>query len=156
MHGPPAVACRFNRSPQPALLLVFVGSLTVFMMGLLCFQTFAWPWIALVLLALSLNANAWSHWWKSPEGLLQWSGEQWHWTGWSLSPRCSVQWVYDFQTWGLVKIENENRQSQWLWLHQGSAGDETWQAIRRALLASRAQVHGSIQHNTTSAHHPTF
>lgn len=156
MHGPPAVAFRFNRSPQPAFLLAFVACLTLFMLGLVWFHTFAWTWIALVLLALSLNAHAWSRWWKSPEGVLQWGGEQWSWTGWPLSPACSVQWVYDFQTWGLVKIENEKRQSHWLCLHKGTTSDAKWQAIRRALLASRVQVHGASRHNATSASYSPF
>ena len=147
MHGPPAVACRFSRSPPLAYLLVGVACLTAFMLAWLWFHTSVWAWISLVLLALFLNAYAWLQWWRSPEGVLQWDGDQWHWTAWSLSPACSVQWIYDFQTWGLVKIGNEQRQSQWLWLHKGANDHERWQAFRRALLSTRSLANGLSQHN---------
>ncbi len=147
MHGPPAVACLLSRSPQPAYLLVGAACLTAFMLAWLWIHTPLWTWISLALLALSLNAFAWFQWWRSAEGVLQWDGDQWHWTAWLLSPACSVQWIYDFQTWGLVKIGNEQRQSQWLWLHKGANDHERWQAFRRALLSTRSLAHGSSQHN---------
>lgn len=151
MHGPPAVACRFSRSPQPAFHLVVVGCLTLITLGGLGSSTFQWTWLGWALLAFYVNAQAWFLWWRSAQGDLQWDGDQWHWTSWTRSPACSVDWVYDFQTWGLVRIENEKRQSQWLWLHKGATDDVQWQAIRRALLATRAHVQGVSQHNATSA-----
>jgi hypothetical protein len=151
VHGPPAVACRFSRSPQPALLLAVVACLTLFTLGCLVSSTSQWTWMVLALLALYLNAQAWFQWWQSVQGDLQWDGDQWHWSSWTLSPACSVDWVYDFQTWGLVRIENEKRQSQWLWLHKGATDDAQWQAIRRALLATRGHAQGANRHNATSA-----
>ena len=156
MHGPPAVAYRFTRSPQPANLLVLVGCLTVFILGLLWAHTSVRVWIPLALLALTVNAVAWRQWWRSPEGVLLWDGDQWHWSAWLLSPVCSIQWVFVFQTWGLVKIGNDKRQSAWLWLHEGSNNHERSLALRRALLATRGLVNGLNQSNEAAAPSQSF
>lgn len=141
MHLPPAAQWRLGRGRAHAALLVLAVALHLLLLFFLRGQVAPAAWWGLLALALALLLHASWRWWKSPVGVLRWTGREWHWmpAGSMQDVQvCVLLWVLDLQTVALVHAGPEGRRgtSRWLWLERGAQSPLAWMALRRALLAS--------------------
>lgn len=137
MYGPPAISYSVDRSRWHAAALLGLCALalcgTVYATAAQAANPYVltlWPvW----LLATAFAALAW---WRSPQGLLQWDGEQWFWGAES----CQAHLQWDFQTCLVVRLARDGRRTQWLVLEQGDG--RQWRALRRALANAHKEFTG--------------
>ncbi|MFM6991880.1 MAG: hypothetical protein ACKOWD_11445 [Rhodoferax sp.] len=100
----------------------------------------AWTVLALGCLATCALA-AWS-WWKSPAGVLVWSGRRWAWQTADEHQACELDWRVDFQSLVLVLLTTQAGARRWLWVERDDQNAAAWPPFRRALVASRLHVDG--------------
>ena len=95
-------------------------------------------WRGLLAMAWALLLHAGWRWWKSPLGVLLWTGLEWHWLQGPAVQIGTLRWVLDLQTMALVHFgpKGGSGASCWLWLERGAQSPLAWTALRRALLAS--------------------
>ena len=141
MHLPPAAQWSIGRGRAHAVVLVLAAVLHLLLLFFLWGQVAPAAWWGLLVLALVLLLHAAWRWWKSPMGVLRWTGSEWHWLQAKLMQEvqvCALRWVLDLQTVALVHAGPEDRTgtSRWLWLERGVQSAAAWTALRRALHAS--------------------
>lgn len=152
MHLPPAAQWRLGRGRAHAVLLVLAAAIHLLLLVLLWGQVATAAWWGLLALALALVLHAGWRWWKSPVGVLRWTGREWHWMQAGSMQEvqvCALRWVLDLQTVALVHAGAAARSgaNRWLWLERGAQSAAAWTALRRALLASA----NSAPSNTSTA-----
>jgi hypothetical protein len=145
MHLPPAAQWRLGRGRAHAALLVLAVALHLMLLFFLRGQVAPAAWWGLLALALALLLHANWRWWKSPVGVLRWTGREWHWMparAVQEAPVCVLRWVLDLQTVALVHAGPDGGRgtSRWLWLERGAQSPLAWTALRRALLASSTRA----------------
>jgi len=141
MHLPPAAQWRLGRGRAHAALLILAAALHLLLLSFLWSQVAPAAWWGLLALSLALLLHASWRWWKSPVGMLRWTGREWHWmpAGSMQDVQvCVLRWVLDLQTVALVHsgAAAGSGTSRWLWLERGAQNPLAWMALRRALLAS--------------------
>jgi len=138
MHLPPAAQWRLGRGRAHAALLILAAALHLILLFFLRGQVAPAAWWGLLALALALLLHASWRWWKSPVGVLRWTGLEWHWLQAPAVQVCVLRWVLDLQTVALVHsgAAAGSGTSRWLWLERGAQNPLAWMALRRALLAS--------------------
>jgi hypothetical protein len=150
MHLPPAAQWRLGRGRAHAALLVLAAAIHLLLLFFLRGQVAAAAWWGLTALALALLLHASWRWWKSPVGVLRWTGREWHWMPAGAMQDvqvCVLRWVLDLQTVALVHAgaATGSGASRWLWLERGAQNAPAWTALRRALLASSASRNSAGQ-----------
>ena len=75
---------------------------------------------------------------KSPSGILCWSGVRWTWEGFPDNAPTQVECVLALPRFVLVRVCAEQCPVTWLWLTPG-ATDDGWSALRRALVFAHSQ-----------------
>lgn len=150
MHLPPAAQWRLGRGRAHAVLLVLAAAIHLLLLFFLWGQVAPAAWWGLLALALALVLHAGWRWWKSPVGVLRWTGREWHWMP---APVCALRWVLDLQTVALVRARPEggSGSSRWLWLERGAQSAAAWTALRRALLASATNTEQETLRAQTAA-----
>lgn len=88
-------------------------------------------------------------WHSSPQGLLQWDGSQWLWSGFAGAGVRSLDLVLDLQWLLLVQLRSEHGKTVYLFLDQ-RPGHADWLALRRAVLA-RPPAPGNVDDEDTVA-----
>jgi len=138
MDLPPAAQWSIGRGRAHAVVLVLAAVIHLLLLFFLWDQVAPAAWWGLLALALVLLLHASWRWWKSPVGVLRWTGSEWHWLQAPVIQVCALRWVLDLQTVVLVYADPEygSRASRWLWLERGAQSPLAWSALRRALLAS--------------------
>jgi hypothetical protein len=96
-------------------------------------QQDVWRTAMLVCFWLALSLRAWWAWRNSPEGILRWDGDAWHWEHFSGGLR-SVHVHYDFQSLMWIRFVPERGRSVGLCLDSAHADMDNWLAVRRALV----------------------
>lgn len=141
MHLPPAASWRIGRGRAHAALLIVMAAFHFLLLFFLRGQVAPAAWWGLLALALALLLHAGWRWWKSPVGVLRWSGREWQWmrTGSMQEVQvCALRWVLDLQTVALVHAgaAGGSGPNRWLWLERGAQSAAAWTALRRGLLTS--------------------
>ena len=138
MHLPPAAQWRLGRGRAHATLLILAAATHLLLLSFLWSQVAPAAWWGLLALSLAILLNAGWRWWKSPAGVLRWTGREWHWLQATTVQVCALRWVLDLQTVALVHAGPEDGAgtNRWLWLERGAQSPLAWMALRRALLAS--------------------
>lgn len=117
-------------------------------------HTAAAGWSLLLVLSGVLCCCAVNSWWRSPSGLLQWTGVVWCWTHQAgdvsepVQQACEVRWTMDFQSVVLVHLRPNSGPGAgfWIWPERRTGNSNAWDALRRALLVSHrlSQRAGSL------------
>ncbi len=141
MHLPPPAQWRHGRSRAHAALLTLAAASYAVLLFFLWHQVDPAAWSGLFVLALVLLLHASWRWWKSPVGVLRWTGREWHWLQSQAVPAaqvCAVRWMLDLQTVALVHAapQSGSGANRWLWLERGAQSAAAWMALRRAMLAN--------------------
>jgi hypothetical protein len=96
-------------------------------------STFVFAAVAAVLLLAGVAARI--CWRGTKQGQLHWDGQCWRWetqAGDTLATEQSICVIADFQSWLLIRMENQFHARQWLWLERKNAPDY-WLDLRRAI-----------------------
>ena len=141
MHLPPPAQWRVRRGRAHAALLMLAAAIHLLLLFCLRSQVAPTAGSGLLALVVALLLHAGWRWWKSPVGLLRWTGREWHWrqAGSAQDAQvCTLRWVLDLQTVALVHLgaASGSGAHRWLWLERGTHNATAWTALRRALLAS--------------------
>ena len=97
---------------------------------------------------IGAGVAALSGWKHTPSGQLAWDGEAWRWESPSYrtgSTEQELAVVADFQHMLLLRAENHEGASLWLWLER-STMPERWLAVRRAVYSPHRSV-VAVQHD---------
>ncbi len=142
MHLPPSAQWRLGRSSAHGFLLMLAEAINFFLLFFLQGQTAHSTWWGLLALASALLLHAGLRWWKSPVGVLRWTGREWHWVQAGAVQVGALRWVLDLQTVALVHVGPASGRgaSRWLWLERGVQSPAAWTALRRALVASVSEA----------------
>jgi hypothetical protein len=82
---------------------------------------------------------AWLGWRNAPVGQLHWDGQDWRWESQgypSGTPVLALSVALDLQRTLLLRLENHDNASLWLWAHR-AAMPERWLDLRRAVYSRR-------------------
>ncbi|MDP1564871.1 MAG: hypothetical protein Q8L91_01230 [Polaromonas sp.] len=141
MHNAPPVAYPLGRSHFQgwALAGFWLAGLLVILGWWLGAPGFDWRigWALAALVAAGVAA--WLGWRNAPVGQLHWDGQFWRWespgyqTG---TPVLALSVALDLQRILLIRLDNHDHASMWLWAHQ-SACPEHWLDLRRAVYSRR-------------------
>jgi hypothetical protein len=148
MHNAPSVAYPLGRSRfQGALLLgLWLAGALVTALWWLATPDAAWRFglSAVTLLAAGMAAGL--AWRNSPAGQLRWDGQDWCWEsrGYPSGTRVrSLSVALDFQRILLIRLENHDHATLWLWA-QRAAMPERWLDLRRAVYSRRKALPAAL------------
>lgn len=141
MHLPPAAQWQLGRGRVHAAMLIAAAALQFLLLFFLGTHVAPAAWWGLLALASALLLHAGARWWKSPVGVLRWTGQEWQLLQGQQAPSaqvCTLRRVLDFETVVLVCVcpESGKCTCRWLWLELGMRNLPPWMALRRALIAS--------------------
>jgi len=141
MHLPPAAQWRLGRSRAHGVVLVLASAIYLLLFFALWGQVVSDAWWGLLAMAWVFLLHAGLRWWKSPAGVLRWTGREWHWLQGPALQVGTLRWVLDLQTMSVVHFgPSGSGAGCWLWLEHGAQSPSAWSALRRALLASAASA----------------
>jgi len=140
MHLPPAAQTAVGRSQSHLFFLVgwcvvYVGFLVI-VGGSIAPTTLT----LLASVCLAIWAHAAWRWWRSPMGVLTWTGGEWRWQKAQEKQKCGVHCYLDLQSIVLIELQTQDRQRQWLWVERGAHSAVPWLAFRRALVAGNREL----------------
>jgi len=141
MHDAPPVAYPLGRShfQAGALAGLWLAGLLVTLMWWLAAPRPDWRLAAATVAMLGAGALAWRGWSHAPVGQLHWDGQVWLWESPSYqsgTPVLRLSVALDLQRLLLLRVENSDRATLWLWAHR-SAMPERWLDLRRAVYSRR-------------------
>ncbi len=141
MHNAPSVVYPLGRSRFQGRVLValWFAGLAVTLLWAVSAPRLDWRLGVAVLALLTAAAAAWSGWRHAPSGQVRWDGQVWHWEspGYrSGTPVLALSVVLDFQRVLLLRLENQDHATLWLWAHR-AAMPERWMDLRRAVYSRR-------------------
>ena len=93
-------------------------------------------------------------WRSTANSQLHWDGQCWRWetqTGYALPVEQTICVIVDFQSWLLIRMENQSHACQWLWLERKNA-PHRWLDLRRAIYAPHRDMgleHGLELHGNS-------
>lgn len=139
MHNAPPVTYPLGRSHFHGLAvlglwLAGVGVLALWWRAAPVADWRLWTALAVVMAAGGAAAWAWLH---SPVGQLCWDGQAWRWESrgyQSGTPVRALAAALDFQRIMLLRLENQDHATLWLWAGRSSQ-PERWLDLRRAVYA---------------------
>ena len=125
-------------------------------------SAFIFAAVAAVLLVVGVTALR--CWRSADHGQLHWDGKCWRWesqAGHTLAQKHkqeqeqeqeqSICVIVDFQSWLLIRMENQSHACQWLWLERKNA-PHRWLDLRRAIYAPHRDIgleHGLELHGNS-------
>lgn len=104
--------------------------------------------------ALLISGLVCQTWFRMPEGLLQWDGTAWHWSGFEGDTPCILTQHMDFQRLLVVSVRRTGARPVWLWL-EAPVGATAWMPLRRAVVnavhsaSTEPIVDGHVQERET-------
>ena len=134
MHLPPAAQVVTGRSRSHLYFLVGWAVVYVCVFAALSGSIAPLELTGIMLVCTAIGTHAAWRWWRSPSGILAWTGRQWIWKQ-QTKQECTVRWAVDLQTIVLLKLKTKQGQRQWLWVERGANSAASWLAFRRALVA---------------------
>jgi hypothetical protein len=141
MHNAPPVVYPLGRSHFQACMLlgVWLAGLAVTALWWRAAPNVDWR-LGLAMAAVSAaGAAAALGWTNSPRGLLRWDGQVWRWESQGYqagTPVRELSIALDFQRVLLLRLENHDRATLWLWAGR-AAMPERWLDLRRAVYSRR-------------------
>ena len=138
MHGAPSVSYPVGRSSWAGRAIFIAWLLGT--MGVA-----AWRWqvpaaanlsVVAVIAVAGFGAAACAGWWRSPQGVIAWGGEDWTWSSGAAEECGTPEAVLDVQSALLLRWQSAGR-TRWLWIERRSQ-PARWDDLRRAVY-SRAR-----------------
>ncbi|MDW5443693.1 hypothetical protein [Polaromonas sp. SM01] len=148
MHNAPSVVYPLGRSRFQAgvLLGLWLAGLIVLMLWWRAAPGLDWRLgLGLAAVLLAGVAAAWG-WKNSPVGQLRWDGQVWSWESQGYqagTAALALTVALDFQRMLLLKLENHDHATLWLWAGR-SAMPERWLDLRRAVYSRRKPLPASM------------
>ncbi|MDO8387047.1 MAG: hypothetical protein Q7T13_11690 [Polaromonas sp.] len=141
MHNAPPVAYPLGRSLFQgwALAGLWLAGLLVTAFWWLAGPGFDWRTGLAVAAVVAAGVLAWLGWRSAPVGQLHWDGQAWFWEspGYQAgTPVLALSVALDLQRTLLIRLDNHDHASMWLWAHR-SAFPERWLDLRRAVYSRR-------------------
>ena len=141
MHSAPPVTYPMGRSHFQgfALLVLWLAGVAVLILWWQAAQSVDWRLWAMLAVMLALGLAAGLGWKNSPVGQLRWDGQEWCWESrgyQSGTPARQLTVAVDFQRFLLLRLENHDHATLWLWAGW-SAMPERWLDLRRAVHSRR-------------------
>jgi len=141
MHNAPSVVYPLGRSRFQglALLGLWLSGLLVMALWWLAAPGPDWRLGVSMAAVLAAGVAAGLGWKNSPTGQLRWDGQDWRWESrgyQSGTPVRSLSVTLDFQFILLLRLENHDHATLWLWA-QRAAMPERWLDLRRAVYSRR-------------------
>jgi len=141
MHNAPSVVYPLGRSYFQGLVLLglWLAGLLVTVLWWLAVPGPDWRLGVSVAALLAAGVLAGLGWKNSPAGQLCWDGQAWRWESrgyLSGTPVYSLSVALDFQRILLLRLENHDQATLWLWA-QRAAMPERWLDLRRAVYSRR-------------------
>jgi hypothetical protein len=141
MHNAPPVAYPLGRSHFQgwALAGFWIAGLLVTIGWWLIAPGFDWRTVTAMAAVVAAGVAAWLGWRSAPLGQLHWDGQVWRWEspGYQAgTPVRALSVVLDLQRILLIRLDNHDHASLWLWAHR-SAFPDRWLDLRRAVYSRR-------------------
>jgi hypothetical protein len=141
MHNAPPVAYPLGRShfQGVALAVLWLAGLLVTVGWWLLAPGFDWRIGVAMATVAAAGAAAWLGWRSAPVGQLHWDGQVWRWEspGYQAgTPVLSLSVALDLQRTMLIRLDNHDHVSLWLWAHRAEL-PERWMDLRRAVYSRR-------------------
>jgi hypothetical protein len=141
MHNAPPVAYPLGRSHFQgwALAGFWLAGLLVTLGWWLVAPGFDWRIVTVIAAVGAAGVAAWLGWRSAPVGQLHWDGQVWRWEspGYQAgTPVLDLSVALDLQRILLIRLDNHDHASMWLWAHR-SAFPERWMDLRRAVYSRR-------------------
>jgi len=136
MHNAPAVSYPVGRSYFHAALVACVVVASAAILLVWTVQSDAWlarhtvAWLVW-LLCLFFAALGW---WRSPQGVLRFTGDSWQWVDPAQTQQVTLVVQLDWQQTLLVRTSDAQSRVRWLWLAR-SRQPQRWLDLRRAVFA---------------------
>ena len=139
MHLPPPAQCSTGRSRAHLGVLLAATLANMVLLTALAGSVQPTAWMGLTGLSITLSACSLLAWWRSPVGVLGWSGNQWSWGTLDRQLLLELHWALDFQFAALVRFQPSlpGGRRRWFWLERGRQNALGWTAMRRALVAGQ-------------------
>ena len=152
MHRAPAVRFSVTQSRWHLRAIIAVGLLALACAVFFVSAQSALDWRVaalggLIPLVLAYALHDWRH---AARGILDWDGQQWHWSGFSAAQTCQLSLRMDFQSLALVAIFSEPRKPVYLWL-EAAMDPAHWRALRRAIVSSQRMAGPEVDTTMTDA-----
>jgi len=110
-------------------------------------------WAGLGLMVV-VGVCAWWHWWRSPVGVLQWDGQQWHWGNGAVFALLEPPVVcLDLQRYVLLRAQVSGVRMVWLHLEQSSF-PQRWLDLRRAVYSPAGATASPVRGARPGSVHP--
>ncbi|MES2954358.1 MAG: hypothetical protein V4711_02825 [Pseudomonadota bacterium] len=141
MHNAPPVSYPLGRSHFQGGVLAGLWLAGLLVTGLWCLAAPGFDWrlgIAVSAVAAA-GLAAWLGWSKAPVGQLHWDGQVWRWESQAYqsgTPALALSVVLDLQRTLLIRLDNHDHATLWLWAHR-AALPERWLDLRRAVYSRR-------------------
>jgi hypothetical protein len=141
MHNAPPVAYPLGRSHFQGRVLAGLWMLGVLILACWWSAAPAFDWRIGVGVGALATAGlaAWLGWRNAPAGQLRWDGQVWRWESQgypSGTPVLTLSGALDLQRTLLLRLENHDHATLWLWAHRASL-PERWLDLRRAVYSRR-------------------
>ncbi|WP_092130665.1 hypothetical protein [Polaromonas sp. YR568] len=152
LHNAPPVVYPLGRSRFLGALLLGLWLLGLVALLLWYFQGAAQPDWRIALMGSSLlgaGVAAGLAWQRAPVGRLAWDGEIWRWEGPAYQAgivEYELSVLGDFQQLLLLRLENPDHPSLWLWVER-RAMPQRWLDLRRAVYSPRKLPSSPWQHD---------
>ncbi|WP_395060671.1 hypothetical protein [Polaromonas sp.] len=148
MHNAPPVAYPLGRSHFQGMVLaaVWLAGLLVTAGWWLIAPGFDWRIGLGVVAVAATGAVAWLCWRSAPVGQLHWDGQVWRWESPSYqagTPVLDLSVALDLQRTLLIRLDNHDHATLWLWAHRGAL-PERWLDLRRAVYSRRKARPGGL------------
>jgi hypothetical protein len=141
MHNAPSVSYPLGRSRFQGGLLggFWLAGSGVTLWWALAAPRLDWRFGVAWVVVVAAGIAAWRGWCRAPRGQLRWDGQVWQWESAGYQAGTPVQALsvaLDFQRVLLLRVENQDHVTLWLWAHRASM-PERWLDLRRAVYSRR-------------------
>lgn len=133
MHAAPSVTYPVGRSAFAGALLavIWLEGLLACLLWIAA-SGFGWRQAAGLLLVAGIGAHVAAFWWRSPQGLLRWTGAGWEWEQGGRVLAGQAQNALDLQARMLLRWRDAEGGARWIWVERKSDASH-WDALRRAV-----------------------
>ena len=154
MHSAPSVTYPVGRSHFQGWLIGLTGVIGMLtdLLWLHQVDLIGWRQGLFATVLIFSFVVAFHAWHRSPQGVLKWDGQSWHWISGEVTYCGVVAAHLDFQKFVLLSLHMETGKRLWLWPER-QADVTCWNALRRSIF-SRSSATQIQDENSDAQHSP--